>query len=498
MPVSEARMSGGKSYADPMSSAGTLPRIHRLTQMLSLTTEERFCFYVALLSDYDRKYERIYGYIQDNVAARRPTMGLAGSLYGMGEEDGKSRAPIRSDSVLWRFLLEESRPGEGESRLSRPLAVREEVYRYLQGEGWLGGWWDSFACLEGNMAGERPSLKVSFSGLLDAYGQQEEKGRKSIWAIVTTLALAARVEEAEIFFTCPSAAPERKEAGLLMSCIRQAGLGEVRVNELGPCAVRVPCAFGWEDLIIDEAQKELMLQICAQIKYRSTVEKWGFLEKTSYGNGISAVFYGSPGTGKTMAAQVMGRELGLDLYKIDLSQLVSKYIGETEKNLNQLFDRAMEHRAILFFDEADGLFAKRSSVENSNDRYANMETGYLLQKFEEYDGIIILATNFIHNIDDAFKRRIKFFVRFTFPDQKTRLKLWKSILPEKAQVDEPLMFEMYASRFELSGSDIRFVLTNAAYAAASASHGIRNEDIGRALKIHYLKLGRKLDDREII
>lgn len=482
-------------------SPGGLPPVHKLTRALSLTWQERFCFYLALLSDRDRKYERIFGYIQDNIAARQPTLGLGISLYRLGEEEGKEEGDeegraMRVSSPLWQYLLEDTKPGDGESRLSRPMAVRENVYRYLNGEGWIWGWWKTFAHVEIREDKGRACLQVSLTGLLDAYQSRNNKDKAGLWEIVSGLALAGRVEGMELSFSGAQGLSGRQETEQLAACMEQAGLGRPELNELGPCAVRVHCAYAWEDLILEETQKELMRHICSQARYRERVKSWGFGGESTYGNGISAVFYGAPGTGKTMAAQVMGKELGIATYKIDLSQLMSKYIGETEKNLNQLFGRAGARSAILFFDEADGLFARRSSVESSNDRYANMETGYLLQKFEEYEGIVILATNYIHNIDEAFKRRIKFFVRFTFPDQAARLCLWKSIMPEKARVDEPILYDQYAARFELSGSDIRSALTNAAYMAAAEGRGIRNRDIEAALKIHYLKMGRKLDDRE--
>lgn len=486
---------------------GSRVLIHELEEKLGLAWKERFCLYLALLADRNRKYERIFGYIQDNVGARQPTYGLGISLYRSGEEEVREDEEEGEwDSPLWNFLLRDTIPPAGESRLSRPMAVRDSVYRYLRGGGWLWGWWLLFAAienmpdsraqaLEGQDTGQQKRLIISFSGLLEAWDSQEEGRKYSLFEIVTTLALIGRMEGAAVVVKGPVNPMAHKSAPYLLNLMERAGIDHGKANGLGPCASLVPSSFQWEDLILEESQKELMRQICSQIQYRDKVRSWGF-GTGSYGNGVSAVFYGAPGTGKTMAAQVMGRELGMDVYRIELSQLVSKYIGETEKNLNQLFLQARDQSSILFFDEADGLFAKRSSVENSNDRYANMETGYLLQKFEEYEGIVILATNFIHNIDEAFKRRIRFFVRFTFPDRTTRLRLWKAMIPALAQVDEPLLLEMYASRFELSGSDIRSVITNAAYIAASENRGICNGHIRKSLYIHYLKLGRKLGDRE--
>ncbi len=264
-------------------------------------------------------------------------------------------------------------------------------------------------------------------------------------------------------------------------------------NQLGTLASPINAVFTWDDLVVGQEQKRQMKIICDQVRYRSVVnEDWGFRKKSPYGRGLCALFYGSPGTGKTMAVQVMANELGLDLYRIDLSQLTSKYIGETQKNISALFEKAKNINAMLFFDEADSMFAKRSEVKDSNDRYANADTAFLLQKLEDHEGITILATNYVNNIDDAFKRRIKFMINFVFPDKNVRLRLWKTILPKSARIDEALDFEFYADRFELSGSNIKEILTNAAYLAASDGAGIRNSHIIEAIKLNFLKYGKIL------
>ena len=264
-------------------------------------------------------------------------------------------------------------------------------------------------------------------------------------------------------------------------------------KQLGGYATRINAVFTWDDLVVEDEQKWEMKLICNQMRYRGVVgEKWGFHSKTPYGRGVCAMFYGAPGTGKTMAVQVMANELGLDLYRIDLSQMVSKYIGETEKNISRLFKRARNINALLFFDEADSMFAKRSDVKDSLDRNANAETAHLLQKLEDYSGITILATNFANNIDDAFKRRIKFMVNFAFPPPEVRLRLWKTILPPEALLDEELDIGFFAETFELSGSSIKEILTGAAYMAAAEQRGLRNEDVVRAIKLNFGKYGKVL------
>ena len=268
-------------------------------------------------------------------------------------------------------------------------------------------------------------------------------------------------------------------------------------NQLGRFATLINAVYTWEDLVVSEEQKRQMMMICNQLKYRNIVgEEWGFFKKTAYGRGICALFYGSPGTGKTMAVQVMANELGLDLYRVDLSQMVSKYIGETEKNISELFQKAKNINALLFFDEADSMFAKRSEVKDSHDKNANAETAHLLQKLEDYEGITILATNYVNNIDDAFKRRIKFMVNFAFPTSDVRLELWSAILPKDVPCEEELDFEFYAEHFELSGSNIKEILTNAAFIAASEGSGLANRHIREAIKLNFSKYGKVLTNED--
>lgn len=268
---------------------------------------------------------------------------------------------------------------------------------------------------------------------------------------------------------------------------------QLDVGQLGEYAVHVPAVFGWEDLIVEKEVRRQLDYICGQMKYRSIVgDQWGFHAKTPYGRGLCALFYGPPGTGKTMAVQVLAKELGLDLYRIDLSQMVSKYIGETEKNITSLFRKAKEMNVILFFDEADAFFSKRSEVKDANDRNANAEVAHLLQKLEEYEGITILATNLKENIDDAFKRRIKFMIDFRFPQKETRRMLWKKLLPEQAPREESLDLDFFADEFELSGSQIKEILLNAAYIAAGDSGQIGNQHIKEAVRLNYRKYGKIL------
>lgn len=267
---------------------------------------------------------------------------------------------------------------------------------------------------------------------------------------------------------------------------------QVRHN-LGDKASRIESRYGWDDIILPPEQIKQLQNACNQVKYRHIVYgKWGFEEKLSYGKGLCVLFSGPPGTGKTMSAQVVAKELYLELYKIDLSQVVSKYIGETEKNLQQIFLEAQLSNAILFFDETDALFGKRSEVRDSHDRYANIETAYLLQKIEEYEGITILATNFIQNIDEAFMRRFNFIIEFPFPDKQYREKIWKSIFPEEAPLSDDIDFEFIASKFEVAGGNIKNIAVSAAFLAADASEPIGMKHIIAAAKYELNKIGKLL------
>lgn len=203
------------------------------------------------------------------------------------------------------------------------------------------------------------------------------------------------------------------------------------------------------------------------------------------------LFTGPPGTGKTMSALVMAKEMDAELYRIDLSRIVSKYIGETEKNLSEIFDQAKLSGAILFFDEADSLFGKRSEVKDAHDKYANMETSYLLQKMEEYEGITILASNFSQNLDEAFTRRIQFIIKYPFPDVEQREQLWRSSFPQELPVGE-IDFPFLAQSFELAGGPIKNVVLTAAFLSANEGTSISMKQMIEAVTQEYKKSGKLL------
>ncbi|WP_213803533.1 AAA family ATPase [Granulicella sp. dw_53] len=267
-------------------------------------------------------------------------------------------------------------------------------------------------------------------------------------------------------------------------------------RSLNGLAQRIETKAVWQDLILPDAQLEILRQIVTQVRHRSIVQNtWGFSAKYSRGSGMAALFAGPSGTGKTMAAEVVANELSLDLYHIDLSSVVSKYIGETEKNLRRIFDTADESGAILLFDEADALFGKRSEVRDSHDRYANLEISYLLQRMESYRGVAILTTNMKQALDTAFLRRIRFIVQFLFPEALQRERIWQHIFPAKAPLAQ-LNYKRLA-QLNIPGGIIRNIATGAAFLAADENSSIGMDHILRASRTEYAKLEKPLTPSEI-
>jgi ATPase family associated with various cellular activities (AAA) len=270
---------------------------------------------------------------------------------------------------------------------------------------------------------------------------------------------------------------------------------EASRSRLEDLAQRIEPLAGWNDLILPEAQKATLRQIAAHARHRLTVyQHWGFAAKSARGLGISALFAGESGTGKTMAAEVLAHELHLDLYRIDLASVVSKYIGDTEKNLRRVFDAAEESGAILLFDEADALFGKRSEVRDSHDRYANIEVSYLLQRMEAYRGLAILTTNMKAALDVAFQRRLTFIVQFPFPDQQHRELIWRGVFPQAVPVEQ-LNYPRLA-KLSMSGGNIRNIALNAAFLAAEEGTAVRMKHLLQAAHSEAAKRDRPLSDAE--
>jgi hypothetical protein len=264
-------------------------------------------------------------------------------------------------------------------------------------------------------------------------------------------------------------------------------------RKLAELAQKITPHYTWDDLVLPDDQMAQLGEIYHQVQYRAVVyDAWGFDRKLAMGKGVSILFAGPPGTGKTMAADVLAGALGLDLYKIDLSTVVSKYIGETEKNLARIFDEAATSNAILFFDEADALFGKRTQVRDAHDRYANVEISYLLQKMEEYDGVVVLATNLRKNLDEAFVRRLHVTVEFPMPDVADRHRIWAQIWPAATPRDPDLDLEFLARQIEVAGGSIRNIALAGAFLAAADGGVVTMAHLLRATHREYQKMGKLL------
>lgn len=279
------------------------------------------------------------------------------------------------------------------------------------------------------------------------------------------------------------ATPERSDL--------DAGARQASSSKLGELAARLPPGYKWEDLVVPPKQTEQLQSISAYLRHRDRVlSDWGYERTVSRTQGLKVLFAGESGTGKTMGSQVIAAELGLEIFRVDLATTVSKYIGETEKNLDRIFGAAEGSNAILFFDEADALFGKRSETSDSHDRYANIEVAYLLQKMEGYPGAVILATNFRRNIDDAFIRRLDFVIDFPFPEKEDRKRIWQKVLPPEAPLADDIDLDFLAEKFKLSGGAIRNCSLAGAFEAADDDSPIGMRHLVRAVANEYGKQGR--------
>ncbi len=270
-------------------------------------------------------------------------------------------------------------------------------------------------------------------------------------------------------------------------------------QDLSQLARKVVPAARWSDLVLPEDAREQLRELCQRVEHAERVlDQWGFGGRLNLGKGTSALFAGPSGTGKTMGAEVIAGELRLDLYKIDLATIVSKYIGETEKNLDRVFTAARNANAILLFDEADAIFGKRSEVRDSHDRYANLEIAYLLQKMEEYDGLSILATNLKQNMDDAFLRRLTYTVLFPFPDAADRERIWRKIWPERVPVSPAIDFARIAQHFKLSGGQIKNAALAAAYFASADVREVQARHVVHGIRRELQKQGKSMVEFEAV
>jgi hypothetical protein len=329
----------------------------------------------------------------------------------------------------------------------------------------------------------RGGTKAASDGLIERLVAQFDLGAPAIRAASRQALAALDTASAEV----PA---DGLEPELWRACRAQVRPG------LGNLALRIEPVATWDDIVLPEPQLAALREAALHVRQRARVyDTWGFAAKSARGLGISALFSGPSGTGKTMAAEVLANDLDLDLYHIDLSQVVSKYIGETEKNLGRIFDAAEEGGAILLFDEADALFGKRSVVKDSHDRYANIEVSYLLQRMESYRGLAILTTNLKESLDEAFLRRIRFVVQFPFPDAAQRAEIWRRIFP--ADTPTAGLDPEKLARLGVTGGNIRNIAMNAAFRAADAGGPVRMAHLLHAARSEYMKLEKPLTDGEI-
>jgi ATPase family associated with various cellular activities (AAA) len=352
----------------------------------------------------------------------------------------------------------------------------------------------------------RPPARASRRIVRFAVGKPTAGEQARLWeASLDTASFNGHVETLVSQFDLPAAAIEAAAAQAHAHPEADAAVTFERLWEacrvatrgrLDDLAQRIDPSATWDDLVLPTAQLHVLRDMAAQVRQRHRVyQTWGFAEKGSRGLGISALFAGPSGTGKTMAAEVLARDLRLDLYRLDLSQVVNKYIGETEKNLRRVFDAADAGGAVLLFDEADALFGKRSEVKDSHDRYANIEVSYLLQRMEAYRGLAILTTNMKTALDDAFLRRLRFIVQFPFPDAAHRAEIWRRVYPDR--MPRGTLDYGRLARLNIPGGHIRNIALHAAFFAAAAEEPVGMPHLLRAARCEYAKLERPLTDAEV-
>ena len=429
------------------------PALENLCELLALTPFERSVLLLAAGVELDSSIAGLVASIHQDPVQNRPTFGLALSVLPEAHWSALSpERPLRA----WRVIELDN----GSCLANRPLRLDERVLHHICGLDYLD---------------ER------LGGLVVAEAAAHELGA-SHRALAETRPDDRQQSPAEL-------------AAQLGRSLWNAARSQARPR-LGELAERLRPLATWHDLVLPEAETRLLHQIATQVCHRFTVnQSWGFADKSARGLGISALFAGVSGTGKTMAAEVLANELQLDLYRIDLSQVVSKYIGETEKNLRRVFDEAEEGGAILLFDEADALFGKRSEVKDSHDRYANIEVGYLLQRMEAYRGLAILTTNMKDALDAAFLRRLRFIVHFPVPGADAREAIWRRTFPDATPVQD-LDYARLA-KLNMAGGNIRNIALHGAFLAARTGGPVTMAHLLEAAHTESAKLQRPLSPAEV-
>ena len=399
----------------------------------------------------------------------------AAALWEDGERPARARGGLLEEVAEWRGLVFLAGPSDwaAASELARLGAVRLSLSMPATQQRVVI--WQEALASEPNAAELQPVASSLASGFRLTPGQVRD-------------AVAVARSEAAV------RGPRRSA---LTPADLFAGSRAVSSRALTAVADEVSRHASWAELVLPADALAQLQELCAMVRCRGTVlDDWGFSSRITAGTGITALFAGASGTGKTMAAGVVAAELGLPIFRIDLARVVSKWIGETEKNLEQVFRAAEDSNAVLFLDEAEALLGKRSEIRDSHDRYANLEISYLLQKMELYDGVAILATNMPHLIDQAFLRRLAVAVTFPMPDEDQRYRIWQAIWPPQLpRAEEVDLGEL--ARFKLAGGNIKNVLLAAAYLAASQASPVTMAHLRHGLRREYQKLGKELTEAEL-
>lgn len=416
-------------------------------------------------------------------------------LKGKGEEEQKALLwHICRESLFYEMGICYYGLDEGAEELTRSQR-KEFLSRFV--EPLLGT--DTVICINTHPATELISLLNTYLCRIDLPALTRD-GRIEVWKGCSAYyhikldCVAAAIKFKLTTQEICKAAQRLSAEGLLEA--DSAAVAKVCMDVLDPAShgniKLVKSGYTLEDLKLPREQKQQLYNICAHVWQRHKVyDEWNMESRYAYGRNVSALFAGPPGTGKTMAVHVLSAMLELPLYRIDLSQIVDKYIGETEKRLEEVFSVAEKSNAILFFDEADSIFGKRSEVNDSKDRYANTEVSYILQRMEEYDGIVILATNYRKNIDEAFLRRIRYMVEFPFPPEEMRRQIWESGFADKVPLED-INFEYLARQFEFSGGSIKNIILNAVFKAASEQQPVKMLHILESIRAENAKMGKTM------
>lgn len=579
-----------ESAADGADGAGEPLRLRSLAAAFGLDEPDVRLLLVTLAPDVEPRFERFYGYLNDDVTRRRATIGLALELAGGEPTRAADRARVGRLADAGLVLIEDSeRP-----YLGRSLRIPDRITAHLLGDGQVDSALVPLAgailparplplppeprlvylrervpgVARSRLAAAGPVLAVDLDRLMPAddlpaiaktaareallqqaslvVGPVEalaERGpvavrafadlpcrvlmtgrgtwdpgwgrdvplvvdvpepdpeeRRELWQAYLNGTDLDPVAETAQFVLSPEQVWRAARTGLqqaafdgteLAAAHLQAGARGQNTAGLDRLARRVEPAVGWADLVLPTSQLGQLHELTARARYRRLVlDDWRMRPGGGRGRGVSALFAGDSGTGKTLAAEVVAGELGLDVYVVNLATVIDKYIGETEKNLERIFTEAAGVNGVLLFDEADAVFGKRSEVNDAHDRYANVETAYLLQRMESFDGIAILTSNLRANVDDAFTRRLDAVVDFPMPDEEHRRRLWDRCLGAALPRADDLDLDFCARAFELPGGNIRSIVLTAAYFAASGDRAVTMADLVRAVHREYRKLGR--------